>query len=44
MGAHRPRMSSITIMPCGPPKPRNAVCDVLCVRAIRPCTSMCGTQ
>ena len=37
-------MSSITIMPCGPPKPRNAVCDVLLVLAIRPFTRMFGIQ
>ena len=35
-GAHRPRMSSITSMPCGPPKPRKAVCEVLWVCATRP--------
>ena len=35
-GAQRPRMSSMTIMPCGPPKPRNAVFDGRLVLAIRP--------
>ena len=43
-GAQRPRMSSITIMPCGPPKPRKAVWDVLLVLAIRPLTRMFGIQ
>ena len=37
-------MFSITIMPCGPPNPRNAVCEVLLVFEIRPCTSMFGIQ
>ena len=36
-GAQRPRMSSTTSIPCGPPKPRNAVWEVLWVRATRPC-------
>ena len=40
--AARDRISSITSMPCGPPKPRNAVCDVLCVRQTRPVTSTAG--
>ena len=35
-------MSSITSIPCGPPKPRNAVCEVLLVFAIRPCTQHVG--
>ena len=26
----------MTNMPCGPPKPRKAVCEVLCVRQMRP--------
>jgi hypothetical protein len=43
-GAQRPRMSSMTIMPCGPPKPRNAVFDGRFVLAIRPVTSMSGIQ
>ncbi len=34
----------MTIMPCGPPNPRNAVCEVLFVFEIRPCTSMFGIQ
>ena len=37
-------MSSMTIMPCGPPKPRNAVLDCRLVLAIRPVTSMSGIQ
>ena len=43
-GATRPRTSSITNMPCGPPKPRNAVCEVLFVFAMRPCATKCGIQ
>ena len=37
-GAGRPAasISSMTSIPCGPPKPRNAVCEVLCVRHTRP--------
>ncbi len=34
----------MTIMPCGPPKPRNAVFEARLVLAIRPCTSMFGIQ
>ena len=34
----------MTIMPCGPPKPRNAVLDGRLVLATRPCTSMFGIQ
>ena len=34
----------MTIIPCGPPNPRNAVWDVLLVLAIRPFTRMLGTQ
>ena len=37
-------MSSITIIPCGPPNPRNAVWDVLLVFAIRPFTRAFGIQ
>ena len=37
-------MSSITIIPCGPPKPRKAVWEVLLVFAIRPFTRMFGIQ
>ena len=37
-------MSSITSIPCGPPKPRNAVCEVLWVFATRPSTRTCGIQ
>ena len=32
----RSSMSSMTSMPCGPPKPRKAVCEVLCVRQTQP--------
>ncbi len=34
----------MTIMPCGPPKPRNAVLEHRLVLAIRPCTVMSGIQ
>ena len=34
----------MTSIPCGPPNPRNAVCDVLWVRAIRPWTRTWGIQ
>ena len=34
----------MTIMPCGPPKPRNAVFDCRLVLATRPWTSMSGIQ
>ena len=34
----------MTNMPCGPPKPRNAVCEVLLVFAMRPCATKCGIQ
>src|SRR5688572_31714699 len=33
----------MTSMPCGPPNPRNAVCEVLCVRHTRPVTSTAGS-
>ena len=42
--AARSRISSITSMPCGPPKPRNAVCEVLCVRHTQPVTSTAGSR
>ena len=34
----------MTIMPCGPPKPRNAVLEARFVFAIRPCASIFGIQ
>ena len=34
----------MTSIPCGPPKPRKAVCDVLFVRAMRPFTRTAGIQ
>ena len=34
--AMRSTISSMTIMPCGPPKPRKAVCEVTLVLATRP--------
>ena len=34
----------MTSIPCGPPKPRKAVCEVLCVRATRPVTRTWGIQ
>ena len=34
----------MTIIPCGPPNPRNAVWDVLLVLAIRPFTRTFGIQ
>ncbi len=34
----------MTIIPWGPPKPRNAVFDVLCVLAIRPLIRAWGIQ
>ena len=34
----------MTSMPCGPPKPRNAVCDVLLVFATRPSSRTFGIQ
>ncbi len=43
-GATRPNTSSMTNMPCGPPNPRNAVCDVLFVFATLPCATKFGIQ
>ena len=34
----------MTSIPCGPPNPRKAVCDVLLVLAIRPFTRTLGIQ
>ena len=34
----------MTSIPCGPPKPRKAVCEVLWVLAIRPFTRTFGIQ
>ncbi len=34
--AMRSRISSMTSIPCGPPKPRNAVCETTFVFATRP--------
>ena len=38
------RISSITSMPCGPPNPRKAVCEVLCVRQTKPVSSTAGSR